>query len=221
MDVYSRHRVVAGVAWCQHYLGWLALVDGDIEGARGAFERSVDLARDDPGGEWLLAHALAALAPVVAVLGDGDQACRLATDAVHAARPFDVRAVLAMALCRSAEARIIAGDDDGAAVDIVELLRLLHELGTRRWLADIVELAAVVLARRGQPAEAASALGAADGLRSAAGEPLGGVRVGAEEVRRVAAAVADALDPDDLRRARASGQAAAPEATVVHLLSTL
>ena len=116
---------------------------------------------------------------------------------------------------------IIAGDDDGAAVDIVELLRLLHELGTRRWLADIVELAAVVLARRGQPADAASALGAADGLRSAAGEPLGGVRVGADEVRRVAAAVADALGPDDLRRALASGQAAAPEATVVHLLSTL
>jgi predicted ATPase/DNA-binding SARP family transcriptional activator len=221
MDVYARDRIVAGVAWCQHYLGWLALADGDIVGARRTFELSVDLARDDRGGEWLLPHALAALAPVAAVLGDGDQACRLATDAVDAARPFDVRAVLAMALCRSAEARVIAGDDDGTAADVVELLRLLRELGTRRWLADIVELAAVVLARRGLPVDAATALGTADGLRSAAGEPLGGVRVSAEEVRRTVTAVEAALAPVELRRARAAGRAVAPEAAVVHLLATL
>jgi predicted ATPase/DNA-binding SARP family transcriptional activator len=221
MEVYARDRIVAGVAWCQHYLGWLALVAGDVVGARRAFELSVDLARDDPGGEWLVPHALAALAPVVARLGDGERACRLATDAVDAARPFDVRAVLAMALCRSAEARVIAGDDDEATADVVELLRLLRELGTRRWLADIVELAAVVLARRGRHVDAATALGTADGLRTAAREPLGGVRVSAEEVRQTVAAVEAALAPDELRRARAAGRATAPEAAVVHLLATL
>ena len=109
---------------------------------------------------------------------------RLAAEAVDAARPFDVRAVLAMALCRSAEARVIAGDDDGAAADLVELLGLLRQLDTRRWLADALELAAVVLARPCPPGGRGHRPGAAEALRSAAGEPGGGVRAVADVVHR-------------------------------------
>ena len=57
---------MAGVGWCQHYLGWLALADGDATAARVHFELAVLFARDDPGGEWLLPHALAALASILA-----------------------------------------------------------------------------------------------------------------------------------------------------------
>ena len=119
-------------------------------------------------------------------MGDRRRAIELAADAVAAARPFAVRAVLAMALCRSAEVRVIAGDD-GAADDLVELLRLLEELGTRRWLADTLELVAVVLSRRGEHEVAAVCLGASEDLRLAAGEMDGGVRVrggGGAGVRR-------------------------------------
>jgi predicted ATPase len=221
MHVYELERAAAGVGWCQHALGWLALADGDATGARVHFELAVQLARDDPGGEWLLPHALAALASIAAALGDGEQACRLAEAAVDAARPFDVRAVLAMALCRSAEARLIVGDDDGAVTDLVELLDLLRQLDTRRWLGDAVELAAVVLARRDLPEVAAIAMGAADALRSAAGEPGGGVRAIADVVRRSSDALAAELGCDGFQRARATGRLVPAEAVIVQLLSAL
>ncbi len=221
MEVYRRARLVAGVAWCQHYLGWMALVDDDWAGARSSFELAVELARDDPGGEWLLPHAQAALAPVVALLGDGRRADDLAGEALEAARSFEVRAVLAMALVRAAEAHVIAGHDDRAAVDIEELLHLLRELGTRRWLADVVELTAVVLARRERYDVAANALGTAAELRAAAREPCGGVRAGAAEVRRTVDVVAAALGPEQWARAFSAGQLVAPEAMTVQLLAAL
>ena len=198
------------------------MADGDAAAARVHFELAVLLARDDPGGEWLLPHALAALASVLASLGDGEQACRLAAEAVDAARPFDVRAVLAMALCRSAEARLIVGDDVGAAADLVELLDLLRQLDTHRWLGDAVELAAVLLARRALPEVAAVAMGAAEALRSAAGEPGGGVRAVADVVHRTSDALARRVGVRRLRAGRApAGRLVPAEAVIVQLRSAL
>jgi predicted ATPase/DNA-binding SARP family transcriptional activator len=221
MHVYELEAAAAGVGWCQHYLGWLELALGDVASARAHFDLSVQLARDDPGGGWLLPHALAALAPVLALLGSGEQARRTAAEAVDAARPFEARAVLAMALCRAAEAGLIVGDDEAASADLVELLHLLRELGTRRWLGDAVEMAAVLLTRRDRPEVAAFAIGAAETLRSAAGEPEGGVRAVADEVRRSADALVVALGRDAFEKARAGGRLVPPEAAIVRLLSAL
>jgi hypothetical protein len=65
----------------------------------------------------------------------------------------------------------------------VELLAVLADMGTQRWLADALETAALVLAER-DPDRAAAILGASDRLREAAGEPRGGVRVITEQVRQ-------------------------------------
>ena len=124
-----------------------------IELARRHFKRSVELARGDPGGEWLLPPALAALAPVLATAGEPQQAVRGHERGPRAGLPFDARAVLAMALSRAVEVSVLAADDDTAATTLVELRRLLRDLGTRRWVADALGMAAVVLkqqARRDQ-----------------------------------------------------------------------
>jgi hypothetical protein len=90
-------------------------------------------------------------------------------------------------LVRAAESAVLTGDDESAEAALVEVLRVLDDLGTRRWAADALELATVVLARREARHEAVEALAAATELREASGEPCGGVRLAAAEVRRVAA----------------------------------
>ncbi len=115
---------------------------------------------------------------------------------MSSARPFAVRAVLAMALARAAETAILADDDVAAADSLDELLQLLLDLGTRRWAADALEMVTVVLECRGRHAEAVVALGASEALREAAGGRGGGVRAVAEEVRRSASRLRDALGPD-------------------------
>ena len=107
---------------------------------------------------------------------------------------------------------MIAGDD-GAADDLVELLRLLEELGTRRWLADTLELVAVVLSRRGEHEVAAVCLGASEDLRLAAGEMDGGVRVAAAEVRASVAAIEVALGSAACAAARRRGRGSTTAAT--------
>ena len=151
----------------------MALVDDDWAGARCVLRaRRQAGARDDPGGEWLLPHAQAALAPVVALLGDGRRA------ADSPARRWKRHGRSRCAPCwrwrssPSAARRTSSPvTTTRAAVDIEELLHLLRELGTRRWLADVVELTAVVLARRERYDVAANALGTAAKLRAAARNP--------------------------------------------------
>ena len=122
-----------------------------------------------------LPHALAGLAPVAAQLGDSGYALQLAEEAVSSARPFAARAVLAMALARAAEAAILADVHVAAADALDELLRLLLDLGTRRWAADALGMVTVVLESRGQYAEAVLACGASEraarGRRWAGREP--------------------------------------------------
>jgi tetratricopeptide (TPR) repeat protein len=186
LATYERLGARSGIAWCHYYLGWAAVRRDQLAHARAWFERALELARD-PGSEWLLPHVLAAVAPLAALLGDRASALEHASAAVTAARPFSMRAVLAMTLARAAEAAVLAGDAQAAEADLVELLRLLDDLGTRRWGADALELAAVVLDQRGAREEALGALQAAAQLREASGEPCGGVRAASAEVRRVAA----------------------------------
>jgi hypothetical protein len=122
-----------------------------------------------------------------------------------------------MALARAAEAAILV-DHEGAAVKAVdELLRLLYDLGTRRWAADALEMAAVVLERRGRHGDAAVALGAAATLREAAGQPGGGTRSVAEEVRRSAARVNATLRPSELAARDGRGRSLSTERSMVEV----
>lgn len=77
-----------------------------------------------------------------------------------------------MALARAAKTAVLLGRPDDARTLIVELVDTLRQLGTRRWVAEANELTAIVL-EDDQPDTAAVALGAAERLRTALGEPAG------------------------------------------------
>jgi predicted ATPase/DNA-binding SARP family transcriptional activator len=218
---YEGLGVAAGVGWCHHFLGWLAVAEGDSHGARTHFEQALEVARSTPGGEWLLAHALAGLAPVAAQLGDSGYALRLAEEAVSSARPFAARAVLAMALARAAEAAILADAHVAAADALDELLRLLLDLGTRRWGADALEMVTIVLEPRGQHAEAVLALGASEALHEAAGGRGASLRAVAEHVRRSARRLREALGPAGFATYDDRGRSLSPEVAMAEMVVAL
>ena len=77
----------------------------------------------------------------------------------------------------------------------MELLAVLADLGSQRWLADALETSAIVLAER-DPGRAAATLNASDRLREAATEPRGGLRVITEQVRQAHDRLITALGAD-------------------------
>jgi hypothetical protein len=85
------------------------------------------------------------------------RAVHLAEEAIDAARGLPARPVLAMTLARAAETAVLAGEHRRAASFLVELLAVLADLGTQRWLADALETSAVVLAEW-DPGRAAATL---------------------------------------------------------------
>ncbi|HET9891473.1 MAG TPA: tetratricopeptide repeat protein, partial [Mycobacterium sp.] len=218
---FERLDLPDGVGWCHNHLGWAATVDGEYGRARDHFERAVDMARSDPLGEWLEPHALAALAPVVAVCGDGGRALHLAEEAVAAARRLPARPVLAMALIRAAETAVLARNSQHAADILVELLSLLADLGSRSWVADALETTALILQAEADAEQASAILGASDRLREAAGEARGGVRVIAEEVRHVRDRLAGALGAECAAQHEARGRALSREAAITLALAAL
>ncbi len=217
---FERLGLPDGVGWCHNHLGWAGVVDGEYDRARDHFERAVEVARSDPLGEWLEPHALAALAPLVALSGDEERALCLAEEAIEAARRLETRSVLAMALTRAAETAVLAGEPRHAVRILVELLGVLADLGAQRWVADALETAALVLeAEDAEPAVAI--LGASDRLRETAGEARGGVRVIAGQVRHAGDRLAGALGAERFAQHEARGQALSREAAITLTLAGL
>jgi len=69
LGIYERLQLPAGIGWCHYFLAWIAVAEDDPVRGRAHFERALDVARSTPGAEWLMPHALAGLAAVVAWLG--------------------------------------------------------------------------------------------------------------------------------------------------------
>jgi hypothetical protein len=166
------------VVWFAHHdLGWIAMGEGDVARAKTHFEQALRAARHyEHDGSVLKAHCLAALAPVAALTGEAERARALAAEAVSYARLLRLRRVLVMTLVRAAEAAVLTADEDGARTLLRELVTTLAELGTRRWVADAIELAALVLDQGGEPLPATRLFGACAAIRASLGEPSGGLR---------------------------------------------
>ncbi|MGH3527199.1 MAG: AfsR/SARP family transcriptional regulator [Pseudonocardiaceae bacterium] len=212
---YERLGLADGVGWCHDHLGWAAIIDGEYDRARDHFERAVEVARSDPLGEWVEPHALAALGPLAALSGDGERALRLAEEAVGAARRLKARPVLAMALTRAAETAVLASHPRRAAGILVELLGLLADLGTRRWVADALETAALIL-EIDDTERASAILGASDRLREAIE-----VRVITEEVRHARDRLADALGAERFALHEARGRLLSHDAAITLTIAGL
>lgn len=122
------------------------------------------LARGDEDSYDLLTHALAALAPLTAVLGDGARALSFANEAIETARGLSVPHVLVMALTRAAETAVRLDDVGRAAQHLNESLSLLKEMEGLAWVACSLELSALIAVKGGRQRQAAHLLGAAHAL---------------------------------------------------------
>jgi len=195
----------SSVGWCSYCFGWLAMGEGDAVGARAEFERAVGLAgRDD----MLRPHALAALAPLLALAGEAGAAEETAAAAVGSAREFPLPGVLVMALVRAAQARVLCGADTAAEATVAELFELLHRLGSLQYRAEAFEVVAVLTGRAGDLRGAARYLGAAGAVRAARDEDPAGVRVLGTAVDAIRAPVLGALGTTAFHREAAAGAAA-------------
>jgi hypothetical protein len=98
----------------------------------------------------------------------------------------------------------------------VELLGLLADQGTRRWVADALEIAALILEIDDDAERASAILGAADRLREAIE-----VRVITDEVRHARDRLADALGAERFALHEARGRTLSPEAAIALALAGL
>jgi predicted ATPase len=181
---------------------WMALSTGDLEGAEQFVRRALESlasAADNPQ----VPHTLGVAALVRAQAGDRS-ATRLGEEAVAAARRFPVPQLLVMALARAAETAILSGTPADARPLVVELVGTLRRLGARGWVAEAYELAAIVFGGD-QPETAAIALGAADRLRNALGEPAGPAFLLGPALEAAGQHVLSALGPDEFAAQKATG----------------
>lgn len=155
--------------------GWISLARGDTQEARAHFEQAAEIRRQGDTLDYhvVASYALAALAPLVASFGEVELAEALAEEGVRAARHLWFRQILVMTLLRAVEVALLAGGLERAGAKLIEALGLLWDLGARRWVAESLELAAVVVAHQGHLESAARPFGACDALRVTQGEGAG------------------------------------------------
>ena len=135
------------LGWCRWALGWIALLDDDVDAAAAEFDASLVLG-DGVDDESLRAHVCSALALVAALRGDGDSADAMAARAVRSAeRMVGAPRVLMMALAHAGQAAglVSAGR---AATPTTRLLRMLRDIGVTYWADEALDVTGLVLAER-------------------------------------------------------------------------
>jgi tetratricopeptide (TPR) repeat protein len=208
--------------FAHHDLGWIAMGRGDTGGAKAHFERALEaIGQIEADGTSIKVHCLAALAPVAALTGEPERAGTLAAEAVVGARRLRLRRVLVMTLVRAAETAVLTANQDGARNLVRELLATLADLGTRRWVADAIELAAVILERDGKPQPAARLLGGCAAIRSSLAEPAGGLRALAGTVAACRDRLAELLGTEMMAEHQALGACLSIDRTIAYALDWL
>jgi hypothetical protein len=183
---------------------------GRLDEAGAHFEQALAQQTDGEDTKAARPHVLAALAIVVALTGDADRAQALAEEAVTVARGTRLRQILVVALVRAGEVAVLTGRPERARAVLLEVLGTLSDLGARRWVADTLEAAALLLDAHDRFEATARLLGSSDALRVALHEPqIGLPHLSARlaicrdrvEAALGAGAVADAaLDPSSLQQ---------------------
>jgi glutamate mutase epsilon subunit len=107
--------------------------------------------------------------------GDVDRSEALAEEAIRIARGVPLRQVLVVALTRAAQAAVLSANHSRARLVLAELLRLLRDLGARRWVADALDATALVLETDDRLEAAARLLGASESLRRTLSESSTGL----------------------------------------------
>ena len=212
----------AGTWACGFDLGYLALAEGDRPRARAELEGALEVSRS-LGSEDLIAHSLAALAPLVALDGEAEQAEALADEAIEVARAVGLRLFLVMALVRAGEVAVALGRTDRAHEVLLESLTLLRDIGGDAWVADTLELAALVQAGT-DPRHAVRLLGTCGALTGAT-DRSPGVRAIRDHIAQCRAELSETLGPEDFAveygRGRATPVDQALAGALAHLTDRL
>ncbi len=160
-----------GVGHCHDQLAWAAAGEGDLEQARSYLELAAGSVRDSdgPASALLATTATSALAGVTARLGDTLRGLELADAAIASAQLASSRLFVVMALTRAAETAVFAGDTRRAGEWLSEALTVISEMGTRQYLGDCLELAAVIREAAGDDEGAAVMFGASAASHEATG----------------------------------------------------
>lgn len=160
-----------------------------------------------------MVHSEAALAAVVASLGDFRRAESLVASALSQARLLGRRHVL-MVQVRTAEMSVVSGRPGQAKEGLVEAVDILLQIGGQEWIPDSLELSAIVLAAASQPGSAARLAGAAERVR----EKQGGFRITHDQLARTRAEIHDALGPEGFAAEVAQGRALSPDQALRYAL---
>jgi non-specific serine/threonine protein kinase len=216
-EVQATRPETAG--WLRFNLCWVASARGDVDAAAREFE-AVRAFGEETRNESLVVHALTALAPMLALAAEHERAAALAARGIEGARRMEIRRVLVMALIRGAEVATLTGAHDRAEEYLGEVLAMLRNMAGHAWVADAVEMTALILGARERHLSAARLLGACDALRDASGEAA---EVGAvhSRRRRYQDEVASVLGPDRFEEQHQRGAALSRDAMVQQALTQI
>ena len=216
---WERAGFVYGVGWGYFLLGWIALSEGDVEGAAARFETSSARA-EEADDDSMRAHVSPALALVAALRGDHERARTLAAEGIRTSEGIEgVPRLLMMALARASQVAVLSGDASTTAL-VCRLLGLQRDLGVRYWVDEVLDVAALVLADR-LPDDAAVVLAAGHSLREALEDS--GSQVGAlgDRLRSCRIRLMDTLGADGWEAAQDRATTMTPEEAVVHALAAV
>lgn len=200
--------------WPHHELGWIDMMEDAVSDARSHFRHGLTLIDGRPGYELVDVHVRAGLAVAEAASGHAAQGLAHARNAVDTARWLDLPGVLVMALIRAAETAALAGAPAGP--DLMEVLRVLWDHASPRWVADALTLAALSHENQGSAEVAARLLGGAAAVAASMGEKPQPLPV----MARLAAAAETRLDAALGAEVLAEYQAAGRSTSVPGLLQT-
>lgn len=182
-----------------------------VELFRGEGERALSLLCEESlplfreiGDRWGLAHALAILTDVHRERGELESARAACRESLEMRLEMGDRSGIATCEAKLGDLALLERDDERARSHFQRSLDLRSALPDRAGIGDCLEGLATVAARRGEAERAARLLGASDLLRLESGAPLRGRR--AERHQELLALFAEALEPDRLEQALASGR---------------
>ena len=178
--------------------GLVALATGDLDAAELAFRTAISLAeRADEDDQWLWTLSHVWLGTVAVLRGRPRAALELVETGLAAGRRRGDRLAVYIGLFTASQAAIALGDDESARRQLEEGVVLSQETRDLANLGYFLDALAVVEAASGRATRVATLLGAAQGMREAAGATVYGYYRPDDALRAAAAAQARVVLGDD------------------------
>jgi tetratricopeptide (TPR) repeat protein len=156
------------LAYALNAAGLVARGEMKLDAAEAALSEALDLCRQ-VDEELLAMHTFTNLSSIAIQRGEHDKAMRLAMEGIEIIRKRDDRFALRPALLTLMRLAHLVGDEERGLATAREVVRMCANQGSPVTAAHALDGLAWVAARQGSPTRAARLLGAAYGLKRAAG----------------------------------------------------